>query len=502
MLYYPPWEALPGHGAAPSADLIGDRLDALQRCLHAEGPVIVATCIQALRQRTISPALLRENSMLLRPGQDLDLQPLMIQLEKSGYEFLPEVQNKSQAALRGGIVDVWPPTSPWPIRIELFGPTIESLRPFNPADQRSLDTLEEFRLAPASETNPDGDLMSFLPPDAAWAFVDTESIRHHAELSDELIRETHAEGVTVPATAVDAASGSAPHVLKFSFAEAPDMVGLDVEPVAGIATGGGSSPLPPHVIEAARAKLIADLQQRIAENWSLHLFFATPGTRERFASTYGQSLAPDHCTLHDGALSEGFACVPSRLLVLTEADIYGIQKTGRGRLDTSIRRGAPQAAALRIADWTELQPGDFVVHVDHGIGKYLGLYEIDFNGQKQEVLSIEYAEKARLHLPVSQTHLLSRYIGLGKRRPNLHALGGKRWTREKEAAVRAVEDLAATLLLQRKPRATHYPATHSPPTRRGSANLRHPFRSAKRPTSYAPSPKRRRTWKRPSPWIA
>src|SRR5262249_55553620 len=146
--------------------------------------------------------------------------------------------------------------------------------------------------------------------------------------------------------------------------------------------------------------------------------------------------------VHVGGLSEGFSSAEDKLLVIAESDLYGRRKEVRGRYElhgakNQERKKASKAPAIigeRIAEWTDIQPGDFVVHVDHGIGKYLGLYDIEFNGQQQEVLAIEYAESAKLYLPVSQMHLLSRYVGAGKRRPELHALGGRRWHKEKIAA--------------------------------------------------------------------
>ncbi len=115
--------------------------------------------------------------------------------------------------------------------------------------------------------------------------------------------------------------------------------------------------------------------------------------------------------------------------------------------DLHARRGGPaRMIGARLAYWDDVQPGEYVVHVDHGIGRYLGLFDIPSQDQKQEALAVEYADGARLYVPVSQSHLLSRYVGVGRRRPDLHALNGRRWAREKSAAERAVKDLSAMLL--------------------------------------------------------
>jgi transcription-repair coupling factor (superfamily II helicase) len=142
-------------------------------------------------------------------------------------------------------------------------------------------------------------------------------------------------------------------------------------------------------------------------------------------------------------LHGSFVLKEPKYLVITEADIYGYQpKTAH------IRRGgkAVKASGVRVAEWADIQPGELVVHVDHGIGKYMGLMEMEMAGRRQEMLLIEYAEGARIYLPTAQAHLLTRYTGLGNTSPALHHLKGKRWQNEKISAQTAIEDLAAVLL--------------------------------------------------------
>jgi transcription-repair coupling factor (superfamily II helicase) len=143
-----------------------------------------------------------------------------------------------------------------------------------------------------------------------------------------------------------------------------------------------------------------------------------------------------------GALSEGYESTALQLCVLSESDFYGRRKEQRGRYDLHARRGPARLTGERLYDAADLQPGQFVVHIDHGIGKYLGLFEIEMGGERQEVLTVEYADGARLYVPVAQAHLLSRYVGMGRHRPTLHKLGGQRWSKEKVDAERSVQDFA------------------------------------------------------------
>ncbi len=450
LAYYPAWEALPGHGAPPHADLLGDRFATLRALASATPPPIIATCVQALMQRTLPPDLLRRHLTTLAVGQDVQLDALLQQLEANGFSFAPEVTQKGQASSRGGILDLWPAISDWPVRVELFGNTIESLRAFDPADQKSRHRLDELALAPAREATEllSATFLEHLPAGAVLVWHERESIAHHAALYDEVIREAGAGAVTLDFAGLQVAAAAHPRVDLVAAETAPgEARALDIAPFEGAPDLGGGA-LPPDQVERERQRVVAALNEHARAGGAVRLHFSTRGARERFAETFGKLLEPAGAfTLLDGGLSEGFLLPTERLLVLGEEDFYGHRKEARGRYDPHAKRRGPRGhAGNRIAVWTDLQPGDFVVHVDHGIGKYLGLYEIEFAGKQQEVLTIEYAEKAKLYLPVSQTHLLSRYAGAGKTRPELHALGGKRWSKEKEAAQKAVQDLAAQLL--------------------------------------------------------
>jgi transcription-repair coupling factor (superfamily II helicase) len=452
--YYPAWESLPGRGAAQPPDLTGDRLSALLQLASGKPPPVFATCVQALMQKTLDPKRLAEQSLLVAPGRDTRLDDLTALLAAAGYSFQTEVNAKGQAAIRGGIVDVWPVVAPWPARIEFFGDTVESLRSFDPASQASVGELASLLIGPAEE--PADQLTSTVlayfagrnggeEPILVW--IDEDGIRQHAEMYDEAIREAKAGAFTVPSSSVLPGTPDTRTSLSFRLTAEAD---AGYEPVEALPTVAGSM-LQPDIIEKTRAEYLDGVFARARDGWDVHLFFATAGSEERFRESAG---AAKDVQIHVGALSEGFVAPGRKLLVLAEADLYGRRKEApsryglHGEKARERKKAATQAPILgeRVAEWTDIQPGDFVVHVDHGIGKYLGLFDIDFNGQNQEVLAIEYAEGAKLYLPVSQMHLLSRYVGAGKRRPDLHALGGKRWHKEKVAAEKAVQDLAAQLL--------------------------------------------------------
>ena len=456
--YYPPWERLPEPGVLPAADLLGDRLDVLRRCLEPTPPPVILTCVQALLQKTLAPDALSRGRFRLTRNSEHDFGALLQQLQDDGYAFEAEVAAKGQAAQRGGIIDCWPPSETWPIRLEFFGDTLDSLRAFDPEDQRSIERLDEIVIMPAREITEDENapalsatLLDYLPPATCWVWVDSGQIREHATHYETVIEESAAARYTVTYRTLRANitrrfTGGAVY-LGGNKPKGTEAVEPTIRPLAGLPSLERSG-LDGGALDEARNDFVADLEQRARDGETVRIYFGTQGTLDRFIEWRQPHRDPlEFFTLVVGPLSEGLHYVDQRLLIVSEQDLYGKRRELRGRYDPHARRPGPKRiSGPRFNEWRDIQPGELVVHIEHGIGRYLGLYEIEAQGQTQEALTIEYADHAKIYLPVSQAHLLSRYVGFGRQRPNLHALGGKRWTREKIAAERAVRDLASTLL--------------------------------------------------------
>ena len=265
----------------------------------------------------------------------------------------------------------------------------------------------------------------------------------------------------------------------------------------------------PEVAEQMRRTFFDQMRRWIDDGYSLHVLCSTDGERQRFEELWAEyakdvtlsvakGLATDAVqarkdsevcrqttdgpqrfrsaqndtqgkfTFEVTTLSRGFLWPDAKLAVITDAEIFGRYKLVRPRRKFH--------ATTQPTDWAELQEGDFVVHAQHGIGKYLGLKTIEVNvvaptlssglpqTQHQEVLAIEYANEARLYVPVEQAHLVSKYVGAGKRIPKLHELGGTLWQRQKFTAERAIMDLAAELLEIQAARSTLEGHAFSPDT--------------------------------------
>jgi len=504
LLFYPAWEILPHEGKLPHADVISERLQtlvALSQRASANVPpaAMVVTSVSALLQKTFTPGELKDRARHLKRGDTIAPLDLIEFLEAQGYEPEAQVSQKGELALRGGIVDIFPPTSPWPVRLEFFGDELESLRHFDPLTQISRDEILEVTIPPAGEIgilrnrgeaaeakghpgieklNP-ASLLDHLPRETIFVLCDPEALSIHAtnyaqqvpaddpfyiswphflaelnrrgftsvELDDDLItgpsRELSAEFSPAESAPAESAEGLSPPL--FASLEA-------FRPLAERAPE-------PHIAEMQRREFFEQVHRWLRQNDAVHVFCNNDGERQRFQEIWDElglaAAAGTKPQVHLGSLARGFICEQAKLVVVTDAEIFGRYKIQRPR-----RLKSPHAVAARSAldiDFTDLEEGDLVVHLQHGIGRYRGLKNLpgattgNQHGET-ECLVIEYApgdpanEPPKLYVPVSEAHLVSKYVGAGKANPPLNTLGGTRWAKAKEQTEKAVRDVAAELL--------------------------------------------------------
>jgi transcription-repair coupling factor (superfamily II helicase) len=486
-LYYPPWEILPHEARLPHADVISERLETLVALTqHAtrntqRAPLLV-TSVTALLQRTFPQKAIAERTRTLTRGERIDPLDLVEWLEAQGYEPEAQVTQKGEIALRGGILDVYPITSPWPVRMEFFGDELESLRHFDPLTQISREEITAVTIPPGGELGilkkePAnlGTVLNYLPSKTIFLLCEAEQVDIRAGEYGEQVppddpffiswEEFKGEAVRKGMTLLEVAEGESDLI------EIPD---------SGESTGGETysvsfqnldafRPLAerapdPQIAEAQRREFFAQLHRWLRQDFAVHVFYNNDGERQRFAEIWQEyGLGPEKPTLHIGALTRGFLYDQGKLVVITDAEIFGRYKVQRPRRLKSAHAQATRSA-LDI-DFAELEEGDYVVHLQHGIGRYLGLQVLPIGlGTKpmemaethstagQECLVIEYAPNdptqpaPKLYIPVTEAHLVSKYVGTGKARPPLNTLGGTRWARAKAQAERAVRDVASELL--------------------------------------------------------
>ncbi|KAF0173703.1 MAG: transcription-repair coupling factor (superfamily II helicase) [Limisphaerales bacterium] len=609
LLFFPAWEILPHEDKLPHADVISERLETLVR-LMASGPPrvrhdsappvtchlpLVTTSITALLQRTFPPAMLAARTRTLRRGERVDPLDLIEWLEDNGYDSEAQVSAKGDIALRGGIVDVFPLTSPWPVRLEFFGDELESLRTFDPVTQVSREggELEEIVLPPAGElgvlkqlhsvvagfslranaeateskrnlkvatTEPLATLLDYLPDDSIVILCEPETIERHAEeygelvptndpffasweeLRGELLRrkltvlalmeDEHGSAGVYPARSeetssrrLDTCAPTGPAVPD------PSPVTRHLSPL--LSSLEPFRPISDHMPEqeialAQRQAFFHQLASWLRQGFAVHVVCNNDGEAQRFQEVWAEmAKSPERGLMNPqgrsadahvrdaalqgivlGTLSRGFLCEAAKFVVVTDAEVFGRYKVQRPR-----RMKSAHAIAARSAldiDFAELEEGDYVVHLQHGIGRFKGLKVLPTNkpGRERhhldpealrpegnaptpgssrreeapskptqnsqslltsaatrveegiECLVLEYApsdtdrEPPKLYVPVTEAHLISKYVGAGKMRPPLNTLGGKRWEKTKQQAERAVRDVAADLLAIQAKRAT------------------------------------------------
>ncbi len=475
-LFYPDWEMLPQEARLPHADIISDRLATLVALAgSAEGaaaPVLVAN-VTALLQKTLPVDELKKRIRTLRRGESLNPLDLIEWLEDQSYEAEAQVTDKGHVAMRGGIVDVWPLASPWPVRLEFFGNELESLRYFDPVTQVSREEVPQITIAPGGEIGllkkekglTAASLLEYLQSETIFLLCEPDLLDDQARRYQEQVgaddpllltweqfqQEMSRRGLTtILAGALDQP------ILEDVIV---DLVRLEKEATLDFQSLEVFRPMgehrpEPHIVEAQRQEFFQQLHRWLRQDYAVFLFCNNEGERQRFQEIWrGYGLGETgRLQLRLGALSRGFLCETAKLAVVTDAEIFGRYKVQRPR-----RLKSPHAASSRSLldiNFAELEEGDYVVHLQHGIGRYLGLKPMPEIGGApgEECMVIEYAasdfdqQKPKLFVPLSQAHLVGKYIGAGRGRPPLNTLTGKRWAKTKAQAERAVRDIAAEML--------------------------------------------------------
>ena len=471
--FYPAWETLPHEDILPHADTIADRLRVLT---NLNAPVTVAS-VQALMQRTFAAEFFLSLRKEIHLGQTVELQQLLDTLSELGYHAEYQVTDPGDMAKRGGIVDFFPIDRDQPVRVELSGDEIESIRTFDPVTQQSHEKRERLVITPAGElgilrreSGKTAPLVDMLSRETLLVLDEPDKL---AEVAADYARQIPAGDKFFVEWRHTLESGLTTVALTGTLAVDPPSSYINL----GLTALDAFRPLDtrapePEVAEQMRRSFFEQMQRWTDEGYAMHVFCSNDGEKQRFEELWREQFpsvvrgSPDPAqspteglqaiALHLGFLSRGFLWPEAKLAVVTDSEIFGRYKLVRAR------RKFHQLA--QAADWTELQEGDFVVHVQHGIGKYLGLKSLEFNGAKQEVLAIEYADEARLYVPIEQAHLVSKYVGAGRKLPALHALGGALWQKQKFSAERAIMDLAADLLEIQAARSTLEGRAFSPDT--------------------------------------
>ena len=502
VLHFPDWETLPYDLFSPHQDIISQRIAALYRLPELQHGVLVVPISTALH-RLAPTRFLLGSGLVLDVGQKLNVESMRLRLEAAGYRCVDTVYEHGEFAVRGALVDLFPMGSELPYRIDLFDDEIETLRTFDPDTQRSIEKVESIRLLPAREFPLDKksvtdfrgrfrerfdvdfrrcpiyqDLSTGITP-AGIEYYLPLFFEESATLFDYLPQDTQVfslPGIEQAAeqfwkdvrNRYEDRRGDIERPLmppSELFLPVEDCFGRlknwprvvvsqeDLEPGVGHTRFNAQS-LPDLAIQSKSGEPLAALRRFIESYPGRILFCAeSAGRREvllellarlklqppevsgwaEFAQgkeRLGITIAP----LDDGLLLDTIA-------LIAESPLFGQRVMQRRRREKS-RDGGDNV----IKNLTELREGSPVVHIDHGVGRYLGLITLEIDGQAAEFLSLQYAEEAKLYVPVASLHLIARYTGSDDAMAPLHRLGSETWQKAKRKAAEQVRDVAAELL--------------------------------------------------------
>ncbi|MEE1894063.1 transcription-repair coupling factor [Pseudomonas otitidis] len=504
VLHFPDWETLPYDLFSPHQDIISQRVASLYRLPELDHGVLVVPITTALH-RLPPRRFLLGSSLVLDVGQKLDVEQMRLRLEGAGYRCVETVYEHGEFAVRGALIDLFPMGSDLPYRIDLFDDEIETLRTFDPETQRSVDKVESIRLLPAREFPLDKkavtdfrgrfrerfdvdfrrcpiyqDLASGITPAGIeyylpLFFEETETlfdylpgntqvfslpgIEQAAEQFWSDVRSRYEERRVDPERPlVPPAELFLPVEDCFARLKASPRVVADP---SDLAPGVGrerfpTRALPDLAIEGKASEPLAALRRFLEEFPGRVLFSAeSAGRREvllellarlklrpqEVAGWPGFVASSERLAITIAPLDEGLLLDEPALALVAESPLFGQRVMQRRR-----RERRSDGGDNVIKNLAELREGAPVVHIDHGVGRYLGLITLEIEGQAAEFLALQYAEEAKLYVPVASLHLIARYTGTDDALAPLHRLGSETWQKAKRKAAEQVRDVAAELL--------------------------------------------------------
>ncbi|MFD9795345.1 transcription-repair coupling factor [Streptomyces sp. NPDC059070] len=513
---YPSWETLPHERLSPRSDTVGRRLAVLRRLAHpraddpAAGPVkVVVAPIRSVLQPQVK-GLGELEPVALRSGQTADLNEIVAGLAAAAYARVELVEKRGEFAVRGGILDVFPPTEEHPLRVEFWGDDVEEIRYFKIADQRSLEVAEHglwappcrellltddvrTRAAALAEAHPElGELLNkiaegiavegmeslapvlvdemellldVLPAGSMAVVCDPERVRTRATdlvaTSQEFLQASWAATAGGGEAPIDVGAASLWGIADVrERARELGMMWWSVSPFAADEAGTDDETLKlgmhaPETYRGDTQRALADTKQWIADGWRAVYVTEGHGPASRTVEVLGgegiaarldadlAEISPSVVHVSCGAIDQGFVDPGLRLAVLTETDLTG-QRTA------SKDMGRMPARRRKTIDPLTLQAGDYIVHEQHGVGRYIEMVQRTVQGATREYLLVEYAPAKRgqpgdrLYIPTDQLEQVTKYVG--GEAPTLHRLGGADWTKTKQKAKKAVKEIAADLI--------------------------------------------------------
>lgn len=502
VLLYPAQEMMAAEAAASSPEMLAQRIDALMK-LSSGFRGIVVTPIAGLRRLLPLSSAYQESRILVRVGDTVVLDDFLRKMTDIGYERVERVEKKGEFSVRGGIVDLYPLTEAMPYRIELFDVEVDSIRNFDPVDQRSINKLQQLEITPCKEILADGKRFQIAANHAAdlleeqlAKMTDRQAKQKlRDEISEDLrkleqkhyfsglykyISLIYPERQTlmdyVPKDTlliIDEPARLLETAKQLERDEAEWVTGLLQEgkclPSFVLAKTYDSllhkKPFPTlyfslflRQVPQTQPQNIVNFMCRVMQNFhgqmnllkaemdrwkksgSRVILLASGEERKDRVRRVLSDYHIDEPELINGNLQTGFELPSIKLVVITEGEIFSQKQRKARKVDKKIEN------AERIKSYQELKVGDYVVHVNHGIGRYVGIGTLEVGGIHKDYLHILYAGGDKLSVPIDQIELIQKYVASEEKEPKIYKLGGAEWNKVKTKARSSVKDIADELI--------------------------------------------------------
>ena len=505
ILNFPDWETLPYDHFSPHQDIIAERLQTLYR-LPSLTKGVLLTPITTLLQRITPQDYITANTFILDVGDKLDSEQLRLRLEQSGYRYVSQVMEHGEFTIRGSIIDLFPAGSHYPYRIDLFDNEVDSIRSFEPDTQLSKEKMAQIRLLPAREFpltedainlfrqnwraqfsgdptkqtlyqevsqgitppgieyylplffNKTASLLDYLPANSLiirWQECVSAAEQFWIEINEryEQLRYDLSRPLVSPTSLFIPSNQLFAELNRFTQIQLQSQVDPENSHHVHFATE-----MPPRfIIDHKATRPFAELELFLQHTDARVLLCAeTAGRREILldlfkktqinltqASNWQDFLTSQaQVMLVIAPLEQGLNLTELKLMMITEAELFG-EKIMQRRRRSTIRKIDSDAI---IRNLVELEIGTPVVHIEHGVGRYIGLQTIQLDEYTAEFLTLEYANHDKIYVPVSSLHLISRYSSTEVEHAPLHKLGSGQWEKARRKAAERIRDVAAELL--------------------------------------------------------
>jgi transcription-repair coupling factor (superfamily II helicase) len=452
-------ETLPGWAGEEIIDATDETASARARLVlkivanykprHSDGGAkqtcgIISTSIQALMEPVPRPDKLLERGLVLERGKTFDMDKICQWLADNGFETVAQIDMPGQFVRRGGIIDIYAPVSaqsnqPVAVRVEFFGDEIESIRKIDLDTQRSAGNIENITITSGTTEDDNQNQTLFLDILEPDTIIFIEEPAEVQDVADVFIRRVGRPEKFYKWDDIFKKISEFKQVHISRFAQGEDNIDLRIKSTQQFEAKGVPG-------WSGHRQALQQLAELANNGWDVNLYCETGAEIKRIEEIMKQNVAVpatakqtiNKINLVTGFIHRGFIIDDTKTILATHHELFG---------QTVIRRTIrPISTALTIDSAADLSKGDYVVHLNYGIGKFKGIETIEKDGNKKEFLTIQFADNILMHVPMQNIGFVQKYVGTTGIRPKLSTIGTKKWERAKEKAAQAVNDLATELL--------------------------------------------------------